>query len=237
MNSRHDYYDVLRLTPGATSDDIRASYCTIVQRLSADPRAASEYASLTVINEAFRTLGDPADRADYDRQRATVTSAPATTLPACPHAISGHAPTVEPAMAHCSFCEAAVGATLSDSPDGECPVCGAALFPAQQHTRRAGSRRAMDRLPMQMRASFQRAATGPELHKGVSQDISLAGMRLIAAVELTVDERISVSCDFGSAVGIVRHVRRPNPGIWECGIQFVTLHVRHLRGGQLSTVA
>jgi DnaJ-class molecular chaperone len=237
MSSRPDYYEILRVAPGASADEIRASYRVIVQTLSSNPGAARDYASLTLINQAFRTLGDPSHRADYDRQRqAAVAAAP--VRPAEPVAVdvasaSGHV------AATCPFCQTAIGASEGDSPDATCPSCGAPLYPAQHHARRPESRREMERLPLHLRASYRRALQPDVVGKGISQDVSLTGMRLVTTSQLEVGERLSIDCEFCTAVGVVRHARTSDDGegLWESGIQFLTLHVKHSRGGLLSTVA
>lgn len=238
MTVRHDYYEILRVSPQASGAEIRASYRTIVQQLSTNPGAAKDYASLSLINQAFRTLGDPSHRADYDRQRQAAVAAAMPVRPVEPAAPAATAAVVGHVASTCPFCESSVGASASDCPDAACPACAAPLYPAQQHTRRPESRREMERLPLQLRASYRRAAEPSISRKGISQDVSLAGMRLMTSLQLEVGERISIDCEFCTAVGIVRHVRASTEGdgFWEAGIQFLTLHVKHTRGGLLSTM-
>jgi curved DNA-binding protein CbpA len=66
-----DYYAVLRLEPQATSEEIHKAYRALARQYhpdrNDDPGAAS---AMTVINEAYSVLGEPARRLKYDQARA-----------------------------------------------------------------------------------------------------------------------------------------------------------------------
>lgn len=73
-----DYYQLLQVDPAADDDIIRAAYQRIISKLHPDKnpdpdaqRRAQE------VNEAYRILGDPALRAQYDGQRPPASSAQA----------------------------------------------------------------------------------------------------------------------------------------------------------------
>lgn len=73
-----DLYDVLRVTPKATNDDIKAAFRSLAlmfhpDRNQDDPVAAKKYAE---ISSAYAILGDDAQRAVYDRLRAQAAPPP-----------------------------------------------------------------------------------------------------------------------------------------------------------------
>gem|GEM_PF-6238388 len=68
----HDYYRVLEVDPAASMETIRAAYATLAKRCHPDrnPGDVEAERRMRAINEAYRVLGDPARRRQYDRQRA-----------------------------------------------------------------------------------------------------------------------------------------------------------------------
>ena len=77
-------YERLGVDPGASQADIRAAYRRLAQRVHPDRGGPGSEAAMAAVNEAWRVLGDPARRANYDaslRPRAVVVGAPASTVP------------------------------------------------------------------------------------------------------------------------------------------------------------
>lgn len=230
---QQDYYKILGVPPDATADTIRTRYRIIIQLLNASPGRAKEFASLSVINEAFRVLSNSVERGYYDRARQYEEASPV----AAPVEQSVAPEPVEPQS--CPFCEAPVAAHASHTPEAACGTCGAPLCSAQQHAHLEDSRRIFDRLPFSLRVTFVRAGASQQGCKGLSSDLSMGGMRLLTPQRLAVGERLLLVCDFCSAVAIVRHVQAnpEDPALSECGLQFVTLHLKRQRGGLLSASA
>ncbi len=227
-----DYYELLGVAPDATHDTIHARFRSIILRLSSDPASASRLPPLAQVHEAFRTLGDPVARVYYDRARRPEAAPPAEVPPT----VQSPAEPREPAT--CPFCEAAIAADVVVGADIVCQSCQAPLSPAQYEASRPDSRRMLDRLPFSMRVTFARAASPQVMLKGISDDVSLGGMRLHTAEGMDVGERIFLRCDFCTAVAIVRHVHRGSSSTpFLCGVQFLTLHLERRRGGLLSTTA
>lgn len=226
-----DYYEILGLPPEATGQAIRLQYGALVRQLHKEPGRAGSMPSLSLLNEAFRTLADPSQRASYDRMRAAPEHPPAAPFNEKP-------PTPAGESSRCPFCETSISHLCVGSPESACDRCGAPLFAAQNHETRQDSRRVFDRLPFTMRIAFARAARPGEKGKGISSDLSLGGLRLVTPQALDVGERLMIVCDFCLAVAVVRHVKPAEAeGCFECGLQFLTLSVRKQRGGLLSTVA
>lgn len=227
MKKSHNYYRVLHVQPDAPDLVIKASYRTLMQRLHMHPDLGGDHAHAALINEAFRTLGDPVRRARYDKLLQA--EAP---IPAPPPSSAAEA---DP---QCPFCFEPHHRSDVERPDAVCAACGAALFPAERHVNDGTSRRAIDRLPRNMRVTFVRASSPRTPCKAVTHDLSLNGMRILTHTHLVVDERVIVESDFCSAVAVVRSVRAHSvdPDGWECGVEFLTMRVRHHRGGLISTV-
>ena len=240
MKKSQNYYRVLHVTPDAPDLVIKASYRTLMQRLHMHPDLGGDHLRAALINEAFRTLGDPARRARYDATLKQVglseQDAPETAAP--PPAPAPAAPR-DADWPHCPFCGTTYTPSDAERPDCACAKCGAALFPVERHQSDGQCRRAIDRLPRNMRITFVRAAAHKVACKGITHDISLNGLRFLTHTRLAVDERLLIECDFCSAVGIVRSVRAHGVDAdgWECGVEFVTMRVRHARGGLVNLVA
>lgn len=230
--SEPDYYQLLGVSPDCTIDVIHARYREIVRQLSSNPGSARHLPSLPLVNEAYRTLGDSSSRAAYDRPRLEAEAEAAAALMPAPAAPKAVAP-----RSGCQFCNAVVPDSVIVGPDTTCDSCGAPLCSAQYHASHADSRRALDRLPFSMRIVFLRA--DGLAHRAISDDVSLGGVRVLTRVGLTVGERVMLDCDFCAAVATVRHVQTADAasGLMRCGLQFVTLRLKHQRGGLISTVA
>jgi curved DNA-binding protein CbpA len=73
---RTNLYAVLGLAPSATQDDIRHAYRDLLRRHHPDTRAAHNATEAAAVSDdvlrqvltAYTVLGDPARRADYDKQ-------------------------------------------------------------------------------------------------------------------------------------------------------------------------
>lgn len=243
MRNRRNYYRILHVGPDAPRAVIQASYRALMQRLRMHPDLGGDPEQAVLVNEAYATLSDPQKRAEYDRTRTRPSNerrgmTPPTTVQERP----GPCPVsrTPPGRIACSFCGTAVRAGDAERPDGECPACGGALYPAPRHRAGADSRRAVERVPRAMPVTFQLQATGQATWSGTTEDVSLLGMRLCSGVNLAVGARVKVDCAFCRAVAVVKSAARgrgPWPGNREYGLEFVTLHIKRERGGLLSTVA
>ena len=86
-----NYYELLDLAPGAGADAVAKAYATAKRMFSADALGsyslfdpAEREALLARIDEAWRTLSDPALRARYDEETLGLVRAPAGATPAPP---------------------------------------------------------------------------------------------------------------------------------------------------------
>ncbi len=252
MTQRPNYYRVLHVQPDAPMALIKASYRTLLQDLKMHPDLGGLHDQAVLINEAFATLGDPEKRAVYDREldqaaRAAATArtnrrreeAPALQRhPASPP--RGPAPTSNQrtdTTRRCGFCNAPAAAAHTDTPDGACHACGSALFPARRYETGEETGRALSRLPRRMPMTFRRSTALAETKSGMTQDVSLNGARFATHSFVRVGERLSLECEFCSAVAVVKSVRgitRHGDRGWQVGVEFVTLRIKHARGGLVS---
>jgi curved DNA-binding protein CbpA len=89
-----DPYKTLQVDPEAEDDVIAAAYRRLARKYHPDVASDDATAArMAAINTAWATIGDPAKRAAYDRDRAAAAStAPASTAPAAPSADEGQKP-------------------------------------------------------------------------------------------------------------------------------------------------
>ncbi|MBA4181734.1 MAG: hypothetical protein C0506_14185 [Anaerolinea sp.] len=65
-----DHYATLEVTPGASAEAVRAAYRRLAKEHHPDRNASAEAkARMQALNEAWAVLGDPAKRAEFDRER------------------------------------------------------------------------------------------------------------------------------------------------------------------------
>jgi curved DNA-binding protein CbpA len=61
-----DYYELLQISPNAEPETIHRVYRLLAQQFHPDNAATGNEARFRVIQEAYKTLSDPARRAEYD---------------------------------------------------------------------------------------------------------------------------------------------------------------------------
>ncbi len=239
MRNRRNYYRVLHVQPDAPTEIIRTSYRTLMQRLRMHPDLGGDEWNAALINEAFEALSDPAKRARYDATLRQATAMRASAAAAAARSDRRPLPAPASPTSACPFCATLHAAREASLPGSACASCGGPLFPAVQLPHDA-SRRALERLPRQMPVTF--CLTWPAQHAftGTTEDISIAGMRLTTDVELHLDDRLRLDCDFCSAIALVRRVQartRSAAQPWQVGVEFLTLRIKRARGGLVSKKA
>jgi curved DNA-binding protein CbpA len=71
---RADYYEILRITPAATFDEVHKAYRALAMQYHPDRNSAPDAGSIMAsINEAYMVLSDPSRRREYDRAVCDVT--------------------------------------------------------------------------------------------------------------------------------------------------------------------
>lgn len=237
MNNRRNHYRILQVQPDAPAPVIKASYRALMQGAKMHPDLGGDHAQAVFINEAFAVLSDPVRRAEYDRSLAR--AAPRRAQPAPPGTTKSAPQTPLPQGPACAFCAAPCNATDLEQPDALCTKCGSALFAAARRHDGLEWRRATAHVRRNMPMTFRFSTSRTKLLAGTTRDLSLNGMQFLSRVELPLAERVSINCDFCTAVGIVKSVRpdSASQGRWRCGVEFLRLHLKHQRGGLFSSVA
>ena len=65
-----DYYELLRISPAATFDEVHKAYRTLAMEFHPDRNlTAGAAASMVAINEAYAVLSEPTRRRQYDQER------------------------------------------------------------------------------------------------------------------------------------------------------------------------
>jgi hypothetical protein len=224
MQNRRNYYRVLHVQPDAPFEIVRASHRTLMQVLKMHPDLGGKHWDAALVNEAFATLIDPAQRAAYDRTLAQRARPPRNHIKQAPPADPMHA---------CVFCAAPFSPRDANRPSAMCGICDSPLYRTTKQQHHIASRRALARIARDAPVVFCLSWPEPRFFAGRSEDISVIGMRFISELELVPGDRLRLDCDFCSSVGVVRHARRhapAEPGHWHIGVEFLTLRVRRGRG-------
>jgi curved DNA-binding protein CbpA len=74
-----DYYEAMRLAPGATTDEVDRKFRELLREYSKDTGVGAE-ARMAELNEAYRVLASRAFRREYDQVWAANRSSPASVL-------------------------------------------------------------------------------------------------------------------------------------------------------------
>lgn len=64
-----DYYAVLEVSPSATQSEIKRSYRRLARKYHPDLNQQARDQHIKLLNEAYKILSDPLQRATYDQQR------------------------------------------------------------------------------------------------------------------------------------------------------------------------
>jgi len=101
MSLQRNYYEVLGLPPGATTDQIKKKYRELARKFHPDVAQDKNLSQLTFtqINQAYNTLSNPERRAQYNGtlQNTTAPSAPAAPAKMAPAQSAPAAPAPRPA--------------------------------------------------------------------------------------------------------------------------------------------
>jgi curved DNA-binding protein CbpA len=64
-----DYYAILEVSPSATQSEIKRSYRRLARKYHPDLNQQARDQHIKLLNEAYKILSDPPQRATYDQQR------------------------------------------------------------------------------------------------------------------------------------------------------------------------
>jgi len=236
MKNRRNYYRILQVQRDAPAAVIKASYRALMQGAKMHPDLGGDHTQAAFLNEAFAALSDPVRRIQYDRILDSVAPPPRQAASSTGRALQ----TVQGSKeSDCEFCAAPCVAIELERPEAACLTCGSALFPAVKRMDGLEPGRATAHIRMKMPMTFRRSTLVQDLLTGTSLDLSLNGMQFCTVTKIETEEKLSIDCQFCSAVAVVRNVSPDTSHArhWRCGVEFLTLHLRHDRGGLYSTTA
>jgi curved DNA-binding protein CbpA len=139
MDADRDYYQGLLVVPDAPGAMIEVSYRTLKQRLRAKRSVAAE----ALLDEAYRVLSDPEQRAAYDLERDVALSERQAADFAATAVLDRDA--ARYAAHRCLFCGTELDHALKR--DDDCRECGSPLYPSERHRLEYSGQRMLRRIP------------------------------------------------------------------------------------------
>lgn len=231
MKSERDYYQILHVHPEAPREIIKSSYRTLMQRMRMHPDLGGDNESAAIINEAYAVLMEPSQREAYDKSRMAGAandsfSAQDASRQSSQAGNNGGAFDIDAA---CRFCRAPFTQRGMNSAAEFCGECGSPRFMAEQAQDDSADRRSILRVPKNCSVTFCTHWPQPQSYAGLSEDISLTGMRFRSAIGLQTGQVIKVDAPVLRAVAqVTRLVQRSTH--WEVGVAFLSLHFERARG-------
>ncbi len=225
MKTKHNYYEILHVQPDAPTEIIRSSYRTMMQRLRMHPDLGGDSEHAAVLNEAYATLMEPANRAAYDESRQRKDS---PRQQQAESAASSPASETAPAE-HCLFCNAPCRGITEVQEAALCSRCDSPLRLTQQHSDEDQDRRSILRVAKEHSVVFCTNWPQREPHFGRTDDISLTGMKFRSTSGLEHGQIIKLDSEILRAVAQVTRVQWLG-SFWEVGVKFLTLSFEQSRG-------
>lgn len=228
-----DYYDLLHVSPQAPEAVITASYRAMMQKLKMHPDLGGDAETAALINEAYAVLSDARRRAEYDASRRGGGTAATDDF---------ESTAVDPPnpFAECIFCRTAHTHGKSILADVRCVACKSPLALAEQLRFEEADQRAVARVGNRLDVSFQTRWPNGKVYRGITEDLSLNGMRLRCSEPLAPGQIIRLECRLLDAVASVRNASSHRRGFskeYSCGLAFVTLCFNRSIGGFVSDKA
>ena len=237
MDADRDYYQILLVVPDAPAAMIEASYRTLKQRLRAKPGSVAAEA---LLDEAYRVLSDPEQRAAYDLERDVALSERQAADFAATAVLDPDA--ARYAAHRCLFCGTAHGLDHTLERDDDCRECASPLYPAERHRLEYSGQRMLRRIPSRRTIDLYVSWPQAAAYFAEMRDISLNGMQFAAVTPLQPNQIVKIDCASCAAVARVAHCERDHSdpdGVerWLIGVEFLTLRFRSARGTFVSARA
>lgn len=231
MDLHRDYYAILHVNPEAPREIIKSSYRTLMQRLRMHPDLGGESSQAAIINEAYRVLIEPGQRALYDKHRVTAgargSRGDRETVGRAPENRGDWSP--DKSAGICKFCRARFPLPEGAYQQLFCPQCDSPQLMLGKLHDYSEDRRTI--LRVHKYSSLQLHTIWPQSQAvaGRTQDISLTGMRFRTGAGLRHGQVLKV--DMQVLRGIVEVTRIARHGSdWEVGAKFLSLHFERSRG-------
>ena len=227
MRNRRNYYRLLQVQPDAPVEVIRASFRVLMRELKQHPDLGGDTWTATLLNEAYATLSDPTQRAQYDRKlfgNARKTAPPSNTRASVAESV-------------CPICNSTIPRTQHSAL--RCAKCGSLQPRPQTLRQRAASRRGLERVKRD--APIRYCSSWPqEPREGRMIDLSPKGMRFLTGEHLPVGSRLKISGpNFHSTAVVVNvsAVRSGTPAQYAIGVSFLATEFEERTGSFLSANA
>lgn len=226
MKNRRNYYRILNVQPDAPSEVIRSSYRTMMQRMGMHPDLGGDQHAAAILNEAYATLMNAANRSAYDKMNREAEwamhargSQPAETV--------GEHPDAHPLQ--CGFCAYRFPAAQWEPAPSACANCRSPLTQPPEMREEGPDRRAVMRLPRSLDLYFYTHWPQPDACPGRAVDVSPVGMRFQCTASLAAGQVIKIDCTLLSAIARIRRSEKRDR-LWEVGVQFVSVSFARARG-------
>jgi curved DNA-binding protein CbpA len=193
MKNRRNYYRILQVQPDAPSEIIRASYRTLMSKMKQHPDLGGSSCEAAILNEAYQTLGNPKNRAAYDKalfehysKRADIHDKRTLTARICP------------------VCRKALA--RQPQPGEYCLTCHTPLHSEKVPKISKISRRSLTRMKKDQPILYY--ATWPgQARQGEMVDFSPEGMQFICSERLEPKTVLRISNPIFEASGVVTNLR------------------------------
>lgn len=224
MKNRRNYYRILNVQPDAPSEVIRSSYRTMMQRMGMHPDLGGDQHTAAMLNEAYETLMNAANRSAYDQENREAEWS-LHTRKARAAGVDARASQVQ-----CAFCAYRFPAVQMEPAPSACANCRSPLRPpAAMQDQCDADRRAITRLPRNLDLQFYTHWPQPDPWPGRADDISPAGLRFQCATSLADGQVVKIDSVLLSAVARVRRSEKRDH-LWQVGAQFLSVSFARVRG-------
>ncbi|MCR9104299.1 MAG: DnaJ domain-containing protein [Gammaproteobacteria bacterium] len=224
MKNRRNYYRILNVQPDAPTEVIRSSYRTMMQRMGMHPDLGGDSHAAAMLNEAYETLMDAANRSAYDRMNREAEWAVHTRNARAANAAE------HDSHRQCAFCAYRFSALPHEGAPSACANCASPLCPpASMGQTEAEDRRAIARLPRNLPLQFYTHWPQPDAWPGRADDVSPAGLRFQCATSLAQGQVVKVESALFSAIARIRSSTKDDH-LWQVGAQFLSVSFARVRG-------
>ncbi len=239
LSDNRNYYEILHVSRDAPLEIIKGSYRTLMQRLKHHPDLGGDAATAALINEAYAVLSNAERRAEYDA-RMDVMAHIAEGIPdVSPEPKPADAPRrILDWSRQCVFCTTPHNYGSQIEIETECQTCGSPLSAAEQQRIEIEGKRAVERIGKRTRVTYYTHWPQRRAYNGHIEDMSLNGLRLVTAEDLTEGQCIKIVSDIVQAIAQVTNILYERRG-WStrcvAGASFVTLRFGRSVGAFVSS--
>jgi hypothetical protein len=223
IKNRRNYYRILQVQPDAPAEIIHASYRAIMKNMKTHPDLGGSSSEASLINEAYRVLGDPGSRALYDAALFKKYSK---------RILTSDKPPIAPIL--CPICRRPL--FRNPNPGETCPTCLTPLRSQCEPELKKTENRSVERIKMD-RVVFYLTWPGKE-NEGRMADFSPKGIKVYCERNIAPKTVLKLSCDFFEASGNVIYCREEVEDakkIYAMGISFIAVNFSNPVGSLFSS--